>query len=216
MTSYALADAVGRPLDLKLDALFGQKTGGVFVELGANDGLTQSNTAFFEFSRGWTGLLVEPSHIAYEKCVANRPNSVVEWCACVADNDVNQVVGDFDGGLMSSVNGERTDRRTDMVSVPAQTLAAILKEHDITHIDFLSVDAEGHDYDILLGLDLDVYRPWYILVEVMDDKRDLIFNLLESKNYAIHSNFSGYSLETNPGWDGTHNDYLFTLARPTL
>jgi hypothetical protein len=59
-SSYALVDAMGQPLDLKLDALFGQKTGGVFIELGANDGLTQSNTAFFEFSRGWTGLLVEP------------------------------------------------------------------------------------------------------------------------------------------------------------
>ena len=216
MTSYALTDAAGQPLDLKLDALFGHKTGGVFIELGANDGLTQSNTAFFEFSRGWSGLLIEPSHVAYEKCVANRPNSAVEWCACVADSATITVMGDFgDGALMGSVNGERVDRQSeaDLVSVPAQTLGAILKQKGMTHVDFLSVDAEGHDYNILCGLDLDVNRPQYILVEVMSHIHDLIFDLLESKGYAVHSNFSGYGLDTNPGWDGTHNDYLFVDVR---
>ena len=45
-----------------------KKTGGYFIELGAADGLTQSNTAFLEKSREWTGLLIEPCFEAYTMC----------------------------------------------------------------------------------------------------------------------------------------------------
>ena len=54
IASYSLND-----LDLKLDAILEQRDG-FYIEAGANDGLNQSNTVFFERHRGWTGLLVEP------------------------------------------------------------------------------------------------------------------------------------------------------------
>ena len=50
------------------------KRNGFFIELGANNGLTQSNTAFFEKDMGQTGILIEPSSIGYELCKKNRPN----------------------------------------------------------------------------------------------------------------------------------------------
>lgn len=54
--SYSLPCSDGVPLDLKMDEIFKGKRDGFFIELGAYDGLTQSNTAFFEFSRGWRGV----------------------------------------------------------------------------------------------------------------------------------------------------------------
>jgi len=61
LKSYSLTDSKGIPLDIKLDKLFNGKTNGVYIELGAFDGITQSNTAYFEFYKEWSGLLIEPS-----------------------------------------------------------------------------------------------------------------------------------------------------------
>jgi len=107
MKSFSSVDSCGTPFDYKLDAII-QKTDGFFIELGANDGLEQSNTAYFEFYRGWKGILIEPSLEKYKQCCTNRPNSIVKNYACVS-NDYNDetIAGDFTGGLMSSVNGVR-------------------------------------------------------------------------------------------------------------
>ncbi len=59
---------------------------GIFVEAGANDGQTQSNTAYFARHRGWRGLLVEPIPELAARCRVARPESVVENCALVASD----------------------------------------------------------------------------------------------------------------------------------
>ena len=72
------------PFDFKLNRdFFGNKEGGYFIELGAFDGLTQSNTAFFEKYKNWRGLLIEPSPEKFAECVINRPNStcINETCS---------------------------------------------------------------------------------------------------------------------------------------
>jgi len=70
---YSHNDSKGIPLQDKLNRIINKKKG-VFIELGANDGLFQSNTVFFEKELGWRGILIEPSLKGYEKCKINRPN----------------------------------------------------------------------------------------------------------------------------------------------
>lgn len=216
MNSYSHVDCNGIPLDKKLDALFLQKTGGFFIEMGAHDGLFQSNTALLEFSRGWTGVLVEPSKNVYELCVANRPNSKCFNCACVStDYNDPYIVGDFTGKSMSSVNGIRRNSPT-LLSVNAMTLTHILDSvvPPIKEIDLFSLDVEGYERSVLEGLDFNKYRPKYILIEVYTVDYDTLVQFLAEKGYALHSSFSNYSKQTNPGWDGTHNDYLFVDTHP--
>ena len=67
-TSYSLSDSKGIPLDKKLDILFNNKEKGFYIELGAFDGITQSNSYFFELNRNWKGILIEPSKSAFELC----------------------------------------------------------------------------------------------------------------------------------------------------
>ncbi len=208
---YSLSDCHGVPLDAKLDELFGECRDGVFIELGAHDGLTQSNTAFLEFSRGWTGLLIEPSRVRYNECVRNRPGSIVFHGACVSNTYPTKTVeGDFDGRLMSSVGGERLQHKEASLSVvPAFTLESLLESKNITKIDLLSLDTEGYELEVLRGLNLTIYRPRYLLIEVYTKDYESILSFLQSYGYVLESNFTNYSKFTNPLWDGSHNDFLF-------
>jgi FkbM family methyltransferase len=153
MTHYSSLDCKGEYFEDKLDKIFKQKYSGVFVELGAHNGLIQSNTAFFEFNRGWRGILIEPSTNQYEECKKNRPNSFVLNYACVSNEyQKDTIEGDFIGGMMSSVNAERTKRKCDLITIKATTLEKIFDEYNFKEIDFLSLDTEGYELNILKGI----------------------------------------------------------------
>jgi FkbM family methyltransferase len=209
--SYSYVDCNNIPLDKKLDDILNHKTNGFFIELGANDGLTQSNTAFFEFSRNWKGVLIEPSYNKFLECKNNRPNSECFNFACVSNDYKSSVIeGDFNGSLMASINGERNGS-TNLVKAQTITLDKIIESiiPCMPDIDLLSLDAEGYELQILKGLDLKLHRPKYILVEIYEKDYCSIESLLKENGYNLISNFSNYSKLTNTLWDGTHNDYLF-------
>ena len=109
---------------------------------------------------------------------------------------------------MGSINGNRL-RRRNLVKVRAVTLEKILDKYCHTNIDFLSLDTEGYELEILKGLNLDKYRPKFMLIEIYNKDYNDIVNYLNLQNYKLHSNFTNYNKIDNPGWDGTHNDYLF-------
>jgi FkbM family methyltransferase len=207
---YSHVDNKGISLESKLASIFGNKQNGFFIELGANDGLTQSNTAFFEKKLGWTGILIEPSEIAYNKCKINRPNSICLNYACVSNKYKDEYIyGDFSNdSLMASIDGIRNNN-SNLIKVKAITLEQILNKYDCKQIDFLSLDTEGYELNILEGLNLDKHRPKFMLIEIYNKDFDNIIKFLESNHYELHSNISNYNKIDNPGWDGTHNDYLF-------
>lgn len=216
--SLSHTDSKNEKLDLKLDKLFNYKRNGFFIELGANNGLNQSNTYFFENARNWTGILIEPSLTAYKKCVKNRPNSKCYNFACVSSDYENKyVIGDFNGSLMSSIDGKRNNSKK-LCKVKAITLEKILDSLSIDStisIDLLSLDTEGYELQILNGLNLKKYSPKYILIEIYKNNFTQIKNFLLSNGYILHSNFTNYNSKDNPHWDGTHNDYLFVFTGDT-
>jgi FkbM family methyltransferase len=154
--------------------------GGFFVELGANDGVSQSNTYYFERYRGWRGILIEPVPELYEQCRKNRPNSRAFNCACVnsdytadridllCDNLKSAVKGAREGlcspGGTNSVDAHSVGHNT--VSVPTATLSQLLDTCGSPEVDILSLDVEGYELQVLKGLDMERHRPKFMLIEL--------------------------------------------------
>jgi FkbM family methyltransferase len=158
---------------------------------------------------GWTGILIEPSPCLYQKLCLNRPNSQCFCCALgTFEQDGTYIYGDFNGNLMSSVGGQRLVSKG-LMQVPVRSLQAILDETNIHHINLFSLDTEGYEYNILKGIDFNKTTFDYLLIEIYNWDYEKICTLLSEKGYELEGLFSLYTYENSPGWDGTHNDYLF-------
>ena len=92
-------------LDQKIFEHFKDKFNGIFIEIGAYDGIEQSNTFMLEERNKWTGILIEPSPNLKEKLKNNRKQSIIEMCAITDFNGT--ISGDFTGQMMSSINSNR-------------------------------------------------------------------------------------------------------------
>ena len=190
---------------------------GFYIECGANDGITQSNTYKLETDKNWKGILIEPSEIKINQCKNNRSDKNIFLNYALVSNDYQNefIEGDFnysDNGqsLMASINGERRENSSNLINVRAKTLASILDEFKIEKIDLFSLDVEGYELNVLNGLDLDRHKPTNILIEIYNKDFYNIVNLMLKYNYKLIANISDFNLQNNPAWDGTHNDYLFT------
>jgi FkbM family methyltransferase len=174
--SYAL-----NQLDLKL-LPYVPRWGGFFIEAGANDGRSQSNTWYFEKYYGWTGILIEPIPALADQCRKNRPGSIVENCALVPADYAGATIEMRYCHLMSLVKGAMKSEAKDLahikaglevqpgvtpydLQVPARTLTAVLDQHRPPRIDLLSLDVEGFELSALKGLDFERYRPRLMLIE---------------------------------------------------
>jgi FkbM family methyltransferase len=218
-TSFAL-DELDRKVAAQLPAR------GVFVEAGAHDGLTQSNTAMLEFSRGWRGLLIEPIPELARRCRASRPGSVVEEAALVAAGYPGRRIRMTYCNRSSIVEGGRGDPAADRdwlercrrlpdqaglqpysVHVPARTLSSLLDDHGITHVDFLSLDLEGYEANALRGVDFERHRPTMLLVEISREREEIEETL--APWYVEVGKLSDHSSHDPPWYD-----VLYRARRP--
>jgi FkbM family methyltransferase len=156
---------------------------GYYVELGANDGVNQSNTLYFEFFRNWSGILIEPYIPNYIELRRNRSslNSFFN-VACVGPTYQSEIIDLVYSNLMTSTLSIKSEvespldhaesgskywgGKTFVFSAPAATLnSVLLKEAAPKVIDLLSLDTEGVELEILKGVDHSMYRFRYICVE---------------------------------------------------
>jgi FkbM family methyltransferase len=172
-------DGLDRKLEEYLDF-----DGGFFIEAGANDGVSQSNTYYLERFRGWRGVLIEGIPELAAQCKKNRPRAAVIQAALVEASYPYDTVEMHYAGLMSTVAGamekaggtEAHIRRglevqclkgTYTVRVPARTLTDVIAQHrPAGEIDLLSLDVEGMEAAVLRGLDFTRFAPRFLCVEM--------------------------------------------------
>jgi FkbM family methyltransferase len=177
---------------------------GVFIEVGANDGVAQSNTYYLEKILKWKGYLIEAIPELSERCKTNRRRSLVFNCALVSPEDHGKDIKinyDKDSrGLMSKIGdcGQRSGF-CETVSVRGRTLTDVLEQASAQKVDFFSLDVEGFELEVLKGLDLNKYRPTLILVETAQ---------VEAVDAMLSSFYDRIDLLS-------HHDYLYQ-AKKTL
>ena len=154
--------------------LFENKRDGIFVDVGAYDGLTASNTLFFEKFLGWKGVCVEPDPAQFAKLVTFRSCTCVQTCIAEKDGtarflsvtdgltQMGGLVDHYDPQDLKMVS-ERS--ATKIVSLATRRLDAVLKEHNVSAIDFLSIDTEGSELSILRSFDLARFKVRALSVE---------------------------------------------------
>lgn len=139
---------------------------GVFVEVGAYDPVFQSQTLHLELT-GWRGLLVEPVPEFADNLRRARQADVVQ-CACVAPEAAasGRVALLERRGNSTIIFDPRKVRAEDYVlEVPAATLDNLLESAGLTRIDFLSVDVEGAEPDVLKGFTISRFQPKLVVVD---------------------------------------------------
>jgi len=197
-------------LDLELDKII-NKSNGYFVELGANDGVTQSNTLRLERLQNWNGLLIEPYPENYMLCSHFRgdKNKVVS-AACVDFKYQERFVElEYSNLTTSQISVARPDQKEQKschllkheklvtFGARANTLSAILTEVEAPRqIDFMSLDVEGAELGVLRGIDFSIHTFKFILVETSDFKS--VETLLKEYGYFLLKKMS-------------HHDYLFEM-----
>jgi len=198
LPSYSLTDSKGRPLDHKLVEVLNRKNG-FFIEVGAYDGVCQSNTLLLEQHFNWKGLLIEANPYLIESIKKNRPTSIAYSCALGNfDQNYTYVYGDFQNqSPMCSIDGVRLNT-TPLTKVSIRSLQSILDELHVHHIDLFSLDVEGYEYNILQGIDFDKTTFDYFLIEIYQKDYDKIVHFLRERNYDLVENFSGYNKVDNP------------------
>ncbi len=167
---------------------------GFFVEVGANHPRSGSQSWHLE-QRGWSGILVEPLPELAEKLRQMR-SAKVFCAACSSPTNAGQRRPFYVADKLSSLDRDRMapgSRPQAVIEVPVRTLDDILVEAGApSSIDFLSVDVEGHEIEVLRGFDFRRWRPRLILLE--DHVADL------SRHRFVKS--AGYRLVRRTGFNG--------------
>lgn len=140
---------------------------GFFVDVGANDPEVGSQTWHLE-QAGWAGILIEPQPDLAERLRQTR-RAKVYAVACSAPRNAGRSMPLRLAGPLSTLNEELMDvmqRAQAVIEVPVRTLDQVLSEAGApAPIDFLSIDVEGHAFEVLQGVDLARWRPRLILIE---------------------------------------------------
>lgn len=183
-----------------------------FVELGANDGYTQSNTKHLELYRGWTGVLIEPIPSKFCELITNRSSRNKFYnLACVSDNSSVTSVTMLYSNLQTIMLDGESDipNRAEHAEIgaghldldeeinvygfraPAKTLTSILIDADAPYrMGLLSLDVEGSEMEVLKGLDHATFRFDVICIESRQFQMSKSF--LEGVGYKFHRKISNH------------------------
>lgn len=169
------------------------KSDGYFVEFGATDGKTISNTYLLEKKHGWFGILAEPNPVWHNDLVKNRTCNISKKCVySVSGKEIDFIASDaadISGIKEFASKDEHSENRNKgkMITVPTISLIDLLDEYNApTVIDYLSVDTEGSEYHILEAFfQTKKYDVRNITVEhnYIKEDRENIFNLLARNGY---------------------------------
>ena len=197
--SYSLTS-----IDLLISHIFKNKKNGFFIDVGCNHPV-YNNNSYLLYKKGWRGINIDLDKKSIELFNLYRKkdlninsaiSSKVEEVDCFFYHDKSPI------NTLNKKSSEYQKVKPKIIKkITTQTLKSVIVNSDFSEekIDFLSLDVEGYELEVLKGLDLKLYSPSIIVLEYLDlsiDKLEVynfnIKNILDSEiyNYMIDNNYS--------------------------
>lgn len=186
--------------DKFIDEYFQQQTNLVFLDVGAHDGITLSNTYFLEKHRLWSGLCIEPQPSEFEKLRDNRNCICLNTAVSIYDGEIDFTYVDGYANMLSGISQNYNQAHKDRIvrevnehggsintiKVPAKRLQSILDQYLLYNIDFCSIDTEGSEFDIVQSIDFEKTKIKIFIIE-NNYQDSSIQQFLTNYGYVLHS-----------------------------
>jgi len=161
--------------DVYIKKLLSQVKNGVCIEVGAYNGISLSNTLHFE-NLGWRALCIEPILSAFNDCKKIR-RECYQCCISSKDSEDKEFTIFNLNNNLCAISSLEPDKRliethkhlitnTSKCMVKVRSLNSLLEELNFPkNIDFISIDTENTELDVLLGIDLEIYNVTLFVIE---------------------------------------------------
>ena len=181
---------------------------GFFVDVGAHDGISYNNTLYFEKNLGWKGINIEPLQKVYEKLVVNRPDSINVNCAICKHNGTAEFISNTGyTEMLSGLKGTYDPRHhkrlnteisiaggtSDIIMVQTRTLEYVFDNLNINRVNYLSIDVEGAEEDVIKSINFDK-----VFIDIIGFENNYKNNSQYLINYLSNKGFI-YIQQTQPG-----------------
>lgn len=152
------------------------KRKGFYVDIGCSDPMVLNNTCLF-YKKGWSGINVDANPRCIERFNVVRRRDI-NICALVGNSNKTEKFYIFDPETLSTMSEKQKNlyieagyKLNDVINIPCISLSSLLKQRLSNNvIDFLNVDVEGNEREVLMSSDWNIYRPKFVIVEVTQHK----------------------------------------------
>jgi FkbM family methyltransferase len=183
---------------------------GVFLDIGSADARVLSNTYYFESVLGWSGIAVDAQTEYAPSYERFRPRT--RFRSFLISDKSDEVLPFYitDEKGTSSANrgwahGSTPGKDVKTVSVSSITLDDLLAREQVSHIDLMSMDIEGHEPQALAGFSIDRFRPRVVVIEAHLDVRQALLDYFTAHGYVVQGRYL---------WVDNANLYFTPLAKP--
>ena len=155
--------------DLLVNYLFKSQNIGFYVDVGCQHPITNNNT-YLLHQRKWKGINIDLDETNIELFNSHRPNDI-NICACLSSKEqIKDLYFFHNGSPINSIEKKTVlnKKNFSIKKIKTSTLNSILHSQKTNKIDYLNIDVEGHELDVLNGLDLNYFKPTVISVEFLD------------------------------------------------
>jgi FkbM family methyltransferase len=174
---------------------------GFFVDVGAHNGKSLNNTLYFEEKNNWTGINIEPIKKVYNTLVLNRPNCInLNYAVCNNDGETKFICNTGYTEMISGIRDTFDIRhfkrlikenkthgsKTQIINVITKKLETIFDTHKISHINYLSIDVEGGEFEVIKSINFD--KVFIDVIGFENNYIDIsipIIKYLEDRNYVV-------------------------------